>query len=155
MAADTPTTTPGRVPVPGPVLALGIVVIILAVGAMFFAGTVLAPGPSSDAPSDAVLTAPALPQSAIDFPGGGRLVLDNIWIGDNGPNAVVRVEGGLDDSAANWTFVTTDGVTLVPRDSDHGNGNTLLWLDRPLPASTSVGAIRYKSGENVAEFQIE
>lgn len=139
-------------------LALAVIVILLVIGAAFFAGTALAPEPNDDPEPGDILTAAAMPQATISFPGGGRIVLDNIWFGDNGPNAVVRVEGegeDLDESASAWTFVAADGTSLVPRDSDHGNGNTLLWLDRPLPGSTPVRAIRYQSGDIVAEFRIE
>lgn len=155
VAAPTSETKPGRVQVPEPILVLGIVVILLGIGAAFFVGRVLAPGPEDETGPGAVLSADAVPQAAIDIPGQGRLVLDNIWQGDNGPYAVVRVEGtGLDTDPANWVFVATGGTTLVPRNSDHGNGNTLLWLDRPLPAGAEVVAVRYKSGDTIAEFRL-
>lgn len=155
MAAQTPGPRPGRVQVPEPILVLGVVVVLLGIGAAFFVGRVLAPGPEDGQAPGAALTASAIPQAAIEIPGQGRLILDNIWQGDTGPYAVVRVEGaGLSADPASWVFVANDGTTLVPRNSDHGNGNTLLWLDRPLPAGASVTAVRYQSGDHIAEFRL-
>lgn len=162
MASDDTPLPGGKATLPGRVLALAVAVIIGVALAAFFAGRALGPAgedESAVATSGTTVASPgsaiAVPGAAVTVPGRGRVVLDNLWFGDDRPNAVVRVEGSLDPAPSNWTFVTTAGTALVPRTSDHGNGNTLLWLDRPLPESTAVRVIRYQSGDDIAEFVIE